>query len=180
MFNWNQQQDSQLKTAVENFGSKQWLEISSFVKDRNPLQCYERWNQIKDHVQNQWSKQEDDVLIKFVSKQGVKAWSKVNSVLPGRNPKQCLERWNNILSPKNKRGNWSGKEDEIIFKLYKTYGSSWAKIANFLPGRTQNSIKNRFYSTMKKMLVQKDSDLKLRAPKEDLDAKSNNLFQMLI
>ena len=39
--------------------------------------------------------------------------------------------------------------------MYQTYGSKWALIAKFLPGRTENSIKNRFYSTIRKMNNQK-------------------------
>jgi hypothetical protein len=32
------------------------------------------------------------------------------------------------------------------------YGSSWSKIAKHLEGRTENSVKNRFYSTVRKFL----------------------------
>lgn len=31
------------------------------------------------------------------------------------------------------------------------YGSSWSKIAKNIPGRTENSIKNRFYSTLRRL-----------------------------
>ena len=31
------------------------------------------------------------------------------------------------------------------------HGSSWSKIAKFIPSRTENSIKNRFYSTLRKI-----------------------------
>lgn len=35
--------------------------------------------------------------------------------------------------------------------MYLTYGSSWSKIAKVVKGRTENSIKNRFYSTLRKI-----------------------------
>ena len=41
----------------------------------------------------------------------------------------------------------------MIFNGYLTYGSSWSKIAKELPGRTENSVKNRFYSTVRKLIA---------------------------
>ena len=49
-----------------------------------------------------------------------------------------------------KRGNWTPEEDKLIFRLYHEHGSKWTVIAQFLDGRTENSIKNRFYSTLRK------------------------------
>jgi hypothetical protein len=54
-----------------------------------------------------------------------------------------------------KKGNWTSDEDYMIFKLYNEYGSKWAKIASFLKGRTENSIKNRFYSTLRRLAYEK-------------------------
>ena len=70
--------------------------------------------------------------------------------IPGRSSKQCRERWNNILNPDVKKGNWSADEDKIIFKMYHDIGTQWTKMTAELPGRTENSIKNRFYSNLRK------------------------------
>jgi len=48
-----------------------------------------------------------------------------------------------------KKGAWSREEDFVIFKRFSEIGSKWSKIAAELPGRTENSIKNRFYSTLR-------------------------------
>eukprot|EP00828_Plagiopyla_frontata_P020791 TRINITY_DN26674_c0_g1_i1.p1 TRINITY_DN26674_c0_g1~~TRINITY_DN26674_c0_g1_i1.p1 ORF type:complete len:117 (-),score=20.52 TRINITY_DN26674_c0_g1_i1:48-398(-) len=43
------------------------------------------------------------------------------------------------------------QEDEKIYYLIKMYGKSWVQIASHLPGRTENSIKNRYYSSQRSL-----------------------------
>lgn len=52
-----------------------------------------------------------------------------------------------------KKSNWTVEEDELIFLLFKKYGSSWSRLAKHFIGRTENSIKNRFYSTVRKFAL---------------------------
>jgi len=66
--------------------------------------------------------------------------------------KQCRERWYNHLSPDVRKDPWSEEEDKIIIESQQKYGPKWTTISSFLKGRTPNSIKNRWNSTLKKTI----------------------------
>ena len=72
----------------------------------------------------------------------------------GRTGKQCRERWCNNLDPSLKKGAWTAEEDQIILKMHAKLGTRWAEIAKSLPGRSDNSVKNRWYSTCSRVLRQ--------------------------
>jgi len=42
----------------------------------------------------------------------------------------------------------------MIFKLFQQFGSQWSKINLYFQNRTENSIKNRFYSTLRRIAAQ--------------------------
>ena len=82
---------------------------------------------------------------------GAIKWTSCAPLIPGRNGKQCRERWVNILDPCVKIGGWSDSDQQKIFELMKEYFTSWSKISKGLRGRTENSIKNYFYSTIRRI-----------------------------
>ena len=51
---------------------------------------------------------------------------------------------------------WTLEEDQQIVKLYMKYGTRWSEIARNVDGRTDNQIKNRFNSNLKKRLQDKE------------------------
>jgi len=66
--------------------------------------------------------------------------------------KQCRERWLQHLSPGITTGEWSDRDKEFLLDLQTRYGSQWKIIAEFFPGRTDNQVKNQFFSIMRKVL----------------------------
>ena len=49
---------------------------------------------------------------------------------------------------------WSKEEEWILFILHNRIGNKWSQLCQYLPGRTDNTIKNHWNSTMKKRLEQ--------------------------
>jgi hypothetical protein len=89
---------------------------------------------------------------KLVAELGTKKWSQIAQRLEGRLGKQCRERWYNHLDPSIKRTPWTEEEDRAIITLQHAVGNKWADIAAEIPGRTDNAIKNRWNSTLYRIL----------------------------
>ncbi|KAK4371127.1 hypothetical protein RND71_010602 [Anisodus tanguticus] len=71
-----------------------------------------------------------------------------------RTGKSCRLRWLNYLKPDVKRGNLSPQEQLLILELHSKWGNRWSKIAEHLPGRTDNEIKNYWRTRVQKQARQ--------------------------
>jgi len=153
---WTLAEDEKLKSLVNTYGNKKWKIISENLPNRNPLQCLHRWTKILQPglIKGPWTIQEDDKLYRWVETHGAKKWSLCAEIVYGRSGKQCRERWFNTLNPNVIKGNWTEEEDYLIFKFFAEYGSKWSKISSNFKGRTENSIKNRVYSTLRRIKAQ--------------------------
>ena len=105
-----------------------------------------------------WTQEEDDKLITLVTKHGAHKWSHIANLMKDRVGKQCRERWHNHLNPRIKKDAWHDKEEWVLYICHQLMGNKWAEISKHIVGRTDNSIKNHWNSSMRK----KVSSLKQR------------------
>lgn len=98
-----------------------------------------------------WSQHEDNILLKWVKENGPYQWTNCAKLIKGRCGKQCRERWVNTLDPNVKKGNWSDEDQSNIFESLRIYFTSWSSIAKNINGRTENAIKNYFYSSIRRL-----------------------------
>nr|GMC94747.1 protein ODORANT1-like [Ipomoea batatas] len=128
-----------------------------------------------------WTTEEDKKLINFILKNGQCCWRAVPKLAGNhiytlshhsfihvldefkrkrcligagllRCGKSCRLRWTNYLRPDLKRGLLSDYEEKMVIDLHAQLGNRWSKIASYLPGRTDNEIKNHWNTHIKKKL----------------------------
>ncbi|KAF5731151.1 hypothetical protein HS088_TW19G00756 [Tripterygium wilfordii] len=131
------------------------------------------------HRKGLWSPEEDQRLRNYVIKHGHGCWSSV-PVKAGlqRNGKSCRLRWINYLRPGLKRGVFSSQEEETILSLHRMLGNKWSQIAQHLPGRTDNEIKNYWHSYLKKKLLKAEAQCS-RPSADHINTDSANNIQAL-
>lgn len=126
-----------------------------------------------------WNTERDNALVQLVRQLGTKKWAiiveRMKAMFPGfnQNPKQCRERWRNHLDPGINKDPWTPEEELIFIDKHKIYGNKWAEIAKFLEGRNDNSVKNYFYSSIRKHIR------KISRKKITYDVKTNEVEREL-
>lgn len=100
--------------------------------------------------------EEDAKLLDIMIKLQFVNWEQVSAHLPGRTSRQCRERWVNYLNPSIRTDPWNEEEDTLLLQKVNELGRCWSNIGKFFNGRSENDVKNRWYSHLKYRTIEND------------------------
>jgi hypothetical protein len=145
------------KSSPSSFSSKKPDEIddddeSTSTNEDGTLRKRERALDPDAIVKGPWTLKEDHKLLELVEEYGLK-WSFIARKLKGRIGKQCRERYVNHLNKGIKKSPWTAEEDQVLLDTQEKLGNRWSEISKLLPGRPENSVKNRFNCLIMKKAV---------------------------
>lgn len=109
------------------------------------------------YKRQKWTIDEDQLLISLVTDDAMRGdWEAMSDEFSrmghAKTSKQIKTRWTKNLAPELKREKWSSTELETLFAVYTDIGNKWCKIAESFDGRTDNCVKNQFFSCIRKAL----------------------------
>ncbi|XP_038880312.1 transcription factor MYB35-like [Benincasa hispida] len=123
-----------------------------------------------------WTAEEDAKVLAYVSKHGTSnRTSAPKKAGLRRCGKSCRLRWTNYLRPDLKHHNFTPQEEELIIRLHAAIGSRWAIIAQQLPGRTDNDVKNYWNTKLRKKLSEMGIDPVTHKPFSQILADYGNI-----
>jgi myb proto-oncogene protein len=152
-----------------------WQITSDSMPGRTPLAClqeHERENKVamarsrekERRIGNLVFTEEDVQRVgQLVLKHG-QAWKKIAKEFGGSwGPQQIMFEWRKHLQSTGggvqvaKKGRWNKEEDDRLVKAVAVHGRQWAKVAQYVPGRTEMQVRERYVNHL-------DPDVESSAP----------------
>ncbi|OEL26671.1 Transcription factor MYB108 [Dichanthelium oligosanthes] len=129
-------------------------------RDQRELSSDEESAAAGDLRRGPWTVEEDLLLVNYIAAHGEGRWNALARCAGlRRTGKSCRLRWLNYLRPDLRRGNITAQEQLLILELHSRWGNRWSKIAQHLPGRTDNEIKNYWRTRVQKHARQLNCDV---------------------
>ncbi|KAL3634687.1 hypothetical protein CASFOL_021741 [Castilleja foliolosa] len=146
---------------MEKLGNKAADEVSSKSDTDEEI--------ISELRRGPWTVEEDFALINYIAHHGEGRWNSLARCAGlKRTGKSCRLRWLNYLRPDVRRGNITLEEQLLILELHSRWGNRWSKIAQHLPGRTDNEIKNYWRTRVQKHAKQLKCDVNSKQFKDTM------------
>ena len=164
---WTNDEVQLLQKLVEQYrnAAPLWNDIAANFQNRSAYDCLAKWQTISVNLavkgKGSWTAEEDKVLREKRLMYGRK-WAKIASFLPGRHGKQCRERYVNHLNPELTKSEWTDDEEAVLIAMRQVHGNRWANISKELPGRSDNDVKNHWYSTIKRKFSQHGEQVRIK------------------
>ncbi|KAM0880151.1 hypothetical protein ACQ4PT_013772 [Festuca glaucescens] len=120
-----------------------------------PMSAMEEETADQELRRGPWTLDEDNLLMSYIACHGEGRWNLLARCSGlKRTGKSCRLRWLNYLKPDIRRGNLTAEEQLVILELHAKWGNRWSRIAQHLPGRTDNEIKNYWRTRVQKQARQ--------------------------
>lgn len=179
---WPPEEDLRLTEVMSNHKSSNvnWDTLAlEHGMGRTARECHDRWTRYlkPGSRKGQWREEEDAIVLRVIFASGgtglgsqdgnnggiephppFTQWADLAPQLPGRTGKQIRDRWVNYLNPAINHLPFSREDDLRLWQGHKDLGKRWVEISVkvFHSTRSENHIKNRWYSAAFKKFIAKE------------------------
>ena len=160
---WSEDEDNLLIKYINKFGVGKWNKIERFFVGRTRKQIRQRY------ISNIKIKKLSDEITQNISYNSYSSSSsdeEENKDYPKAGEK-IIFKWDDYL-------------DRVLLKEYFLNKKSWVKISKKIPGSSENSVKNRFYSLLRQKLNKTKKEYKYKYMNKSVPKKNENSDNNLI
>lgn len=165
---------------------------NTLVSDQDKSNESSNQNSSENKKRKYFTEEEDQLLIAAAISYNQSSWNTISQCIPGKTSKQCRDRWMNYLRPSLKFDPWTNQEDSLLISLVNIHGTHWTKMKQYFPGRSTNSIKNRWYwliknkvgifqiDNFKGQMIQESNDIFTQHINNNISHSNDNIFDIHI
>ena len=160
---WSEDEDNLLIKYINKFGVGKWNKIERFFVSRTRKQIRQRY------ISNTKIKKISEEITQNIS---------CNSYSSSSSDEE--ENKDNPITGEKIIFKWDDYLDRILLKEYFLNKKSWVKISRKIPGSSENSVKNRFYSLLRQKVNKTKKEYKYKYMNKSIPKKSENNDNNLI